>query len=304
MQVAGDPDVFAYLDYRSYLRALYASRKRRGASYRSFARRAGLRSPNYLKLVIDGERNLSARMAERFAAACDLSPDGRSYFLQLVAFNQARSSEARARAHAALRRARGPSRFAALDEALDAYHSLWYLPAIRELVASPHFREDPRWLARQLLPPITAAEARRSLALLVEIGLLVRDERGKLRQARATVTTGPEARSRQLKSFHRTMMDHAKSSIERIAAEERDVSSLTLCLGEHGMAVVKKAIQRFRQELLEVSELEQDGRQVVQLNFQLFPLTRVVGPARAASKERAAGAHERRTKAAGGRNRP
>jgi uncharacterized protein (TIGR02147 family) len=287
MQAGGDPDVFAYLDYRGYLRALYESRKRRGGSYRSFARRAGLRSPNYWKLVIDGERNLSARMAERFADACDLADDRRRYFLQLVAFNQARSSEARTRAHAALRRLRGPSQFAALDTALDAYHSLWYLPAIRELVASPHFREDPRWLARQLLPPITAAEAKRSLALLLELGLVVRDERGKLRQARTTVTTGPEARSRQLKSFHRTMMEHAKSSIERIPAGERDISSLTLCLGEHGLALVKKAIQRFRHELLELSELEQDGRQIVQLNFQLFPLTRAVQPSRAATRKRA-----------------
>ena len=276
MPNAADPDVFAYLDYRGYLRALYESRKGRGASYRSFARRAGLRSPNYLKLVIDGERNLSAAMAERFADACDLSEDGRRYFLHLVTFNQARSSDARERAHAALRRLRGTSRFAALDAALDAYHSLWYLPAIRELVASPHFREDPRWLARQLLPAITVAQARRSLALLLELGLVVRDEHGKLRQARTTVTTGPEARSRQLKDFHRSMMDHAKSSIERIEPQERDISSLTLCLGEQGLSLVKKAIQRFRRELLELSELEQDGRQVVQLNFQLFPLTRAV----------------------------
>jgi uncharacterized protein (TIGR02147 family) len=73
-------------------------------------------------------------------------------------------------------------------------------------------------------------------------------------------------------------MDHAKSSIERVTAAERDISGLTLCLGEHGLTLVKKAIQRFRHELLELSELEQDGRQVVQLNFQLFPLTRAVQP--------------------------
>ena len=278
MSDAVDPDVFAYLDYRGYLRAFYDCRKRRGASYRSFARRAGLGSPNYLKLVIDGDRNLSARMAEQFAKACDLTPERRRYFLLLVTFNQARSSEARARAHSALRRLRGPSRFAALDAALDAYHSLWYLPAIRELVASPRFSEDPRWLARQLLPPISTAEARRSLALLLELGLIVRDAEGTLRQATLTVTTGPEARSRQLKRFHRTMMDQAKSSIERIAPAERDISGLTLCLGEHGLALVKKSIQRFRQELLELAELEADGCQVVQLNFQLFPLTRAVQP--------------------------
>jgi uncharacterized protein (TIGR02147 family) len=270
------PDVFAYLDYRAYLAAVYASRKRRGASYRSFARRAGLRSPNYLKLVIDGERSLSAAMVERFAAACDLSPAGRRYFAHLVAFDQARTSGARERAHAALRRARGASRFAALEAALDAYHSLWYLPAIRELASSPSFREDPAWIARQLLPRITAAQARKALAMLLELGLLVRDEAGALRQAASTVTTGPEARSAHLKRFHGTMMEHARTAMERIAAPERDVSSLTLCLGEHGLALVKNAVQRFRRELLELAELEHDGRQVVQLNFQLFPLTRVL----------------------------
>jgi uncharacterized protein (TIGR02147 family) len=285
MPTGSDPDVFAYLDYRGYLRALYASRKRRGASYRSFARRAGLRSPNYLKLVIDGERNLSARMAEQFGRACDLSGEALRYFVHLVTFNQARSSEARTSAHASLRRLRGKSRFAELDEALDVYHSLWYLPAVRELVASPRFREDPRWLARQLLPPITTQEARGALSVLHELGLVVRDERGKLRQARLTVTTGPEARSRQLKSFHRAMMDHAKSSIERIAADERDISSLTPGLGEHGLGLVKKTIQRFRQELLEHTEMEADGSQVVQLNFQLFPLTRAVQPPRTGTRK-------------------
>lgn len=64
----GSPvEVYGYLDYRAFLADLYTAKKARGFSYRSFSRRAGLSSPNYLKLVIDGQRNLSAKMAERFA---------------------------------------------------------------------------------------------------------------------------------------------------------------------------------------------------------------------------------------------
>src|ERR1700742_3239126 len=86
-------DVFRYLDYRSYLADLYAAKKKRGFSYRAFSRAAGLGAPNYLKLVIEGKRNLTPPMAARFAAACGLAGDAADYFQQLVAFNQASSSE-------------------------------------------------------------------------------------------------------------------------------------------------------------------------------------------------------------------
>ena len=82
-------DVFRYLDYRRFLADYYRARKARGFSYRAFSRAAGLGAPNYLKLVIDGQRNLTAAMAARFAHACGLSGEGADYFAQLVEFNQA-----------------------------------------------------------------------------------------------------------------------------------------------------------------------------------------------------------------------
>jgi uncharacterized protein (TIGR02147 family) len=59
-----------------------------------------------------------------------------------------------------------------------------------------------------------------------------------------------------------------------VPARERDISSLTLCLGSGGLARLKERIQAFRRELLELAESEGQPSQVVQINFQLFPLTR------------------------------
>jgi microcystin degradation protein MlrC len=50
-------DVFQYLDYRVFLADFYRAKKRSGFSYRAFSRAAGLGAPNYLKLVMDGDRN-------------------------------------------------------------------------------------------------------------------------------------------------------------------------------------------------------------------------------------------------------
>ena len=49
--------------------------------------------------------------------------------------------------------------------------------------------------------------------------------------------------------------------------------TLTQKFGEGGLSQLKRAVQRFRRELLELSELESEPRQVIQVNFQLFPLT-------------------------------
>jgi uncharacterized protein (TIGR02147 family) len=275
-----ETDVMSFLDYRAFLRAFYEDRKReRGMSYRSFSRRAGLTSPNYLKLVIDGERNLSADMAKRFAKACGLKGSRERYFCALVAFNQARTLDERNRLYARLRRSRKAREARRLDDAQDLYHSRWYLPAIREFVTAHAFVEDPRWIAKQLWPPISVRDAREGVALLCDLGLLRRDEDGRLVQAEPTVTTGPELRSLHLGNFHRTMIDHAKKAIDDVPPLERDISSLTLCLGASGLTRVKQAIQRFRRELLDVSELEEEPGQVVQVNFQLFPLTRVASHA-------------------------
>src|SRR5262245_54761071 len=100
----GGPDVFEYLDYRAFLRDVYVHRKAesRGFSFRAFSRRAQLRSPNYLKLVMDGERNLSPQMAERFARALGLDDEASAYLVDLVAFNQATTVGERTASYARL----------------------------------------------------------------------------------------------------------------------------------------------------------------------------------------------------------
>src|SRR5262245_35695049 len=94
-------DVFEYVDYRAYLRDYYAhaKRARRGFSHRAFSRRVGLGSPNHLKRVMDGTRNLTLDMANRFAEALGLSGDAGEYFVQLVRLGQGRTSLERSRVY-------------------------------------------------------------------------------------------------------------------------------------------------------------------------------------------------------------
>jgi len=270
--------IFEYLDYREYLRDFYASQKatRPAFSHRAFSRRAGLRSSNYLSLVMKGERDLSSEMAPRFARACGLSKREASFFCDLVAFCQAKTTDEKNRHHERLARF---GRFREAHQLLGeqtAYHQHWFMPAIRELVSLPGFCEDPKWIASKLEPPISTRQASDALETLCRLGLLVRDPRGKLRQAQALVTTGPGPLGHQIFLYHHGMIDLAKKALDRLPREQRDVSSLTLCVAETTLVTLKQRIREFRQELLQLAELETSPEQVVQLNFQMFPLSRSV----------------------------
>jgi uncharacterized protein (TIGR02147 family) len=282
--------IFEYLDHREYLRDFYASQKAKSAafSHRAFSRRAGLRSSNYLNLVMKGERDLSIEMAPRFAKACGLEKSEASFFCDLVAYGQAKTTSEKQRWYERLARFRKFRDAHRLLGEQTAYHAHWYMPALRELVTLPGFTENPTWIAAALEPPITEKQATEALDTLCRLGLLVRDARGRLRQAQAIVTTGPGPLGHQIFAYHHGMIELAKRALDHLPREERDISSLTLCVAEAHLPVLKERLRAFRQELLQLAELEEQPERVVQLNFQMFPLSRRA-KAKNASPQRAKG---------------
>src|SRR5579885_1444837 len=88
-------DLFHYTDYRQFLRDWYlAAKKGRGSlSFRTFSKRAGLKSTNFLKLVMDGERNLTEVSLVKFMSALKLNKEQQEFFRNLVFFNQSKSNE-------------------------------------------------------------------------------------------------------------------------------------------------------------------------------------------------------------------
>lgn len=274
-----DVEIFDYRDYRAYLRDVYQSRKNSeyGFSYRAFAKRAGLSAPNYLKLVAEGQRNLTAEMAVRFASALGLSGEAAGYFCDLVAFNQAASAAERERCYQRLSSYRRYRNTFRLDAAHAAYHSAWYIPAIRELAACQGFREDPKWIARRLRPSISSRQAEQALAVLTQLGLLVRDAEGRLVQHQALLSTGDEQPlGHHIATFHRTMLERAGDALDSVPREEREIAALTLGLNAAQFQQVKQRLYELRQELLQAAGPgSATPDRVVQINFQMFPLSRV-----------------------------
>jgi uncharacterized protein (TIGR02147 family) len=271
--------IYEYLDYRAYLRAVYAERKQRqpGFSYRWFSQRAGMTSPNFLKLVIEGKRNLTPKSADQFAKALGLGTKESDFFRDLVAFNQAPTPAERNRRFSRIGKYRKHRAVRRLEHNTFEYLSHWYYPAIRELVGCDGFREDPSWIGQRLEPKVAPAQVTKAVAVLLKLGVLERDAKGRLAQGEPLLSTGPEVRSLAVGNFHRQMMAQAARSIEAIAGADREISGVTVALSKRGFEMFKQKIHELRSELLELSAEEPDATRVVQFNFQAFPLADVAG---------------------------
>lgn len=273
-----DVDVFQYQDLRRYLADAYAWKKEhtRGFSFRSFSRRIGVKSPNHLKRVIDGERNLTDAMARTYAKAFGLKGEAATYFCDLARFSRARSHEEREAAWRAMMHSARYREAHAQDVRFASYCAHWYLPAIRELAGCPDFEPKASWIAGQLVPPITREQAAEALQILLDLGLLERTEAGQVRRHDAVVTTGPETRGMHIRQYHRSMLERAGESMALVHHAERDISSVTLCISDRKLAELKAEIQAFRKKLMALAEEHPHPDRVVQFNVQLFPLSRKI----------------------------
>ncbi len=276
------PNLFEYNNYRTYLKDLYLHLKNQTGyfSYRYFSKAAGFRSPNFLKLVIDGERNLSAESIERFVRPFKFNKKEFEFFRALVNLNQATTVEEKRHHAEQLFKFSAYKKLHPLKQEQHEYYSNWFMIPIREMVVLPDFVEDPKWIAKTLRPNITPYDAEKALLDLQKLGLLKRDENGKLIQSESIISTGDEVTSASVAQFLKIMTLMGAESVDNFRGFERDVSSVTLTLTEDNFLQVKTLVQKFRKELLAIANNDHTPERVYQINFQLFPLMESLKPRR------------------------
>ena len=266
---------FRYLDYRQFLRDWYGQMKaeRRGFSFRAFSKKAGFQSPNFLKLVMEGQRNLSPEGLAKFAHGLELNKQEEDYFHHLVLMNQADSHEQKDLHYQKLLQSRKLKQIKPLKQEHYEYCSHWYHAVIRELVISSHFDGTPEWIVARIQPPLTVAQVAHSISILEKLGLIEKDPRGRWQQSTSLVTTGDEPLALELMNFHQGVLELAKGRLTEIPAQKRDVSAMVLGIQGDSLQLLKKRVQEFRKDVLKLASTATDPDEVVILTIQLFPVT-------------------------------
>lgn len=276
LEITKIPSLFDYFDYREFLQAFYQFHKRKNAaySYRLFARKARLGSPNYLKLVVDGKRRITDRTLYQFARGLSLDKDEEKYFRELVLYQEVSDPDSKEQHLRSLLKYQEKQRVAIPLKADRIKFILdWHHAVIRELAVTKGFREDPAWISKRLGNKITPEQAQESLDLLVRLNFLFRNSVGRLEQREPLLASSDEVPSHVNRSLHRTYLRKAINSIFAVPIGKRELSGLVVAVPSSRLKDVKEEIKEFRKKLNRKYGMEKDPDEVYFIGLYLFPVT-------------------------------
>ncbi len=269
------PDIFAYLDYRAYLRDLVANLKENSQEFslRALAKQINV-SPAYLSMVFSGHRSLSAANLENLAGALGLEVSEKSYLEWLLEIGEAKSDEDVLRALKKIQRFQGYRDVNAREIEVYEYLTHWQNVAIREMTALPDFQPDPKWIQKRLKNKVALKDIRESLDFLEKHGFIERDPDGKIQRPSKRIAGKTGVLKPALTKFHRDLLLQAVESLESTPSEERNISAHTAAIPKDKVAEAKRILDEAREKIFALTGDETPGNsEVYHFNFIAFPLT-------------------------------
>lgn len=269
-----------YIDYRQFLRDYYRFQKEhtRHFSHRFFANRAGIKSSSFFIRVMEGRRNLTRPMIEKFIGALKLTAKEGLYFKNLVLFNQARTAADKTEHYQVLRSLKGIVKESVVQASQYDYFSHWYLPVLRELVCMHAFADDFAALAKAVIPPITAKQAKEALQLLLKLELVKRTGPGRYAQSQASLAADPSIRSLAVRGYTEAMLKHGVTALNTQDPSIRNISTMTLGINREQYHVLVQELAAFKERVKQIVTESSQPSQVYELNFALFPVSHSAAP--------------------------
>lgn len=269
-----EPSVYSFNDFRKYLSSWqsWAQTRDPGFTKSEFSRRLGLpRTRSFFTDVLSG-RKVTEAFVDRFLLVLQLERDEARYFRILVRFNQAETPEDR---EIAFDQLVGMSRVhqTFLEPEASAYYRHWWNGAIRALLATGDFTEDPAPIVRSLRPAVTPKQVRESLQLLRDLRLINQDETGFLRPTDRSLSTPEQSREELVKQLQIQQLGIVQTALMAGDDPERRVFTNTVSISAEGAAMVLDRVENFRRALRALVQQDPGPQdRVLQVSLSLVPL--------------------------------
>lgn len=278
------PALSDYMDFRLFLADFYHFKKEstkrslRPYNYAIFSAAADIKSPNYLKMIIEGKRNLSMDMVAKFAKACGLNKAQSDEFKLLVTFNQAEDPADRNYALKQLSeyRVQQKLKHGEFDRKVFEKVPNWIGWIIYALVDQEGVAFETAKLKELLRGKASESEIDQALKNLLVSGELQKDpETGVIAKGKASEAP-EEIPSALIRQLQMQLMYLGLESLYQDTPSEREFGSLTLSLTQSEFEDLKFKLRQMRKALHKensIARMNSKGERVYQLNLQLFPVS-------------------------------
>jgi uncharacterized protein (TIGR02147 family) len=272
--------IYEYADFRAFLTDWFAAEKRRLGKFSKaeVSRLLGLpNTRNYFSDLLGG-KDLSETFLERLIALLALPRDEAKYFRALVNFQQATTPEAREEALDRLVTLNRSPRVILKDERME-YFRHWWHGAVRALLDTSDFGDEPERIAKALVPSITPVQARDSLALLRKLDL-IRRTRDKFWKPTDQAVSSPDGlRDELLIELQLQQLDLVRKSLLRKKAPKRMIATNVVSVSADGFRHLLERMEKARSEVRSIVHKDTlPAERVCQVVLALVPLTEEKDP--------------------------
>lgn len=282
------PEISQYMDYRKFLADFYAFKRDqtkkdiRPYSYQMFSAAANIKSPQYLRLIIEGKRNLSIDMVAKFAKALSLQKEQTEELKNLVNYTQATDPSERNRFLKELMEKRVNQQIKSGEIDSKAWEKVpsWVTWVVYSMVDQKGVNFEPAQLKQLLGEKATLDEITASLNKLLESGDLVKDaETGKIKRARPLMENADNIPVALVKKLQAELLYLGMESLFQDDPTDREFGTVTLSLTESEFEEIKFKLRQMRKQMTKdnsIARSQGEGDRIYQLNVQLFPVTKKV----------------------------
>lgn len=269
--------IYEYTDYREFLRDFVedAKARKRSLSIRNIAKRLGFASHSSLVYLLNGQRNLTPRSAEKIIEGLKLDGKKGDYFRKLVEFLNEKSVDKKRKFFNELNTIRKKSKVYSLSKNEIFYFNTWYYPIVRHLAVYSKWNGDWEKLAGFVEPPITKSQAQKAVEVLEEMKLLVIDSDGNYTLGKDYIK-GDDLPDVVKASARKDVFVRGIEALNKHRADERFASFFTLSVGEESYNKVVEMFDEFKQKAVAEVLNEKDVNRIYQMIFEMFPVSKKI----------------------------
>lgn len=274
----GAPSLSTYMDYRLYLEDFLKFKRSQKLGIRKyspsdFAAAADLKSPQYLKLVIERQRNLSEDGALKFCKALGLNKEESSEFVLLVMYNQATQPKERYDYLQKLSEHRAKN----ITNLKSPHWLKVIIYSICEGLGGSYTIDDFKTLLGDKGKPAELQQCLEEMASEKAITVTEHDGKTYYEKSPGQNTLSNDIPIDVIKKIQADLLLLALESLFSDSPKDRDLGSFSIALTEKEFEETKFEIRKFRKSLLKNLLMKRElgpGERVYQVQFQIFPVTK------------------------------
>lgn len=269
-------DIYEYLDYKKYLvEWRIESRKvNTHLTHEYICRALGQNNRSYFSDIEKGRKVIGSEVLDRLIKLIGLKGDESKYFRALVGYGQcANYSEEEFWFERLMELNKAPRQH--LTKEKYSYFKEWYHSAVRSYLDTANFKDEYETLVKDLYNRITQDEAKKSVELLLTLGLIAENDEGYLKPTDKVVSAGDDVRHECIKAYNISNNEILQSILEKGEPGTHNSSLVTVSVSQKGLALIEKRIFALRQEIMAIAHKDdEDANGVYQVALHAFPLCR------------------------------